>query len=459
MKSCSKESLQCGAAKRVITPPTEMLSGLRGLMGKKFVAIADDIYVRVLAVAQGEHTWVTCGFDLDKAPNPKSSMADITERFGIPEEYITFYGIHTHTTPALGNRENEANNNIQTMGSVVVETTKRYEAYIHDLLMEAVEEALAHLVPAQIRFGTAPCGCNINRCADSYTVNEDGTVKLSIHESPNPLGPVDHNVYVTAFETPEGIPIAFLTNYAMHNTIMFMNQADAEGNCAISGDVGGNVSQMVERKYPGSVALWCSGAAGDASPLRPAFHLRPEPGEPQHAYEYRQQHGLLMQMCANHYAAILQAIHALSAPFEDTTLEAGLCWTETPGRTVIREGKGMNQKVQIISGPDQPPYRIRLHFVHLGRLLLIGIGGELYSAYAAQLKAQFPDCDVLVLNHDASMIEDAGYIMDDNTWNRIAQVPANERTMPGAPPRYEVGYISSALSKAADQMMAQFTSK
>ncbi|MCD7885715.1 MAG: hypothetical protein LUI87_18795 [Lachnospiraceae bacterium] len=454
-----KRALRCGAARRVITPPAELLSEVRGLMGTKFTSVSDDIYVRVLAVENVEKTLLFCGFDLDKAPNPERSMTAIAESFGISEECITFYGIHTHTAPALGNREREPLNDPRKWGEKVSEATDRYEAYVHTLLMAAVSEALERLEPATVRFGACPCGCNINRCADYCQVAEDGTVTTYASGGPNPLGPVDHNFYVVTFESLKGKPIAYLMNYAMHNTVMFMNNHEDRENGAISGDVGGNVSQMIEKYFPGSVALWCSGAAGDVSPVRPSLDLHREPEESEAAFAQRQQQGMLTYICNNQYAAALTAIKNASEPFEGTTLNAGLTWLETPGRAIVRIGRWPNQKIEIHSGPDEKPYRIRLHLLQIGRLMVFGIGGELYSSYALKLKEKFPDYDVIVINHDASLIEDANYILDDDAWYRASRVPAGVMSLPGTPPKYEVGYIESALMEAAEQMVAGFEKK
>ena len=140
-----KQLLLAGAAKRKITPPAELLTEVRGLMGQKFVAVADDIFVRVLALKIEGKTALFCVFDLDKAPNPQSSMQIIHEKFGIEEEYVTFCGIHTHSAPILGKRAKEPHNNIQAMGEKTLDATERYEAYVRDLVVEAVAEACGFL--------------------------------------------------------------------------------------------------------------------------------------------------------------------------------------------------------------------------------------------------------------------------------------------------------------------------
>ncbi len=446
------KGLYCGAAKRCISPSDEYLGLLYGIMGRKLVAVNDDIYVRVIALKQDENIWLICAFDLDKAPNPDTSMAAITEKYGIPEENITFCAIHTHTAPVLGKRPGEAHNDVRSHGEEAAAATDRFEEFVHEKLMEAVDDAVADMKPARVRFGYAPCNCNVNRCADYYDVDENGDATYGMREGPNVFGPVDHNMYVVAFESEDGEAIAYMINYAVHNTVMFQNRVNAEGDSAVSADVGGNVSKMLEKKFPGTVALWCSGAAGNVMPMMPMISLLWEATETDYEYEFRQKKAATDQLCSNQYASALAAINGLSDPMPDPKLDTGVVWTSTPGRTVIRD----NGNITIVSGPDQPPYRIRVHVVKLGDLLIVGIAGELYSTYAFELKEKFPQYNVIVINHDASLLGDAGYIMDDETWDNVAALKPGARTIPGAPPRFEKGYVSEALIKAVSDMVEKF---
>ncbi|MCD7862020.1 MAG: hypothetical protein LUG61_00560 [Lachnospiraceae bacterium] len=447
--------LLCGSAKSCITPGKEFLENLRGLMGKKFVAVEDDIYVRVLALKLGDRTWLICGFDLDKAPNPQSSIEAISREFDIQQEYITFYGIHTHTAPALGNRSGEGFNNVKRLSQTISETTEQYEQYVFEKLRETVRAALDGMIPANVRYGRTLCGCNVNRCMDFYSVDEQGNLSLVIQEDPNPLGPVDHYVYVIQFEAYDGRFIGFLVNYAVHNTVMFMNSADSEGNCAVSADLGGNVSKMIENRFPETVALWCSGVAGNVAPLRPSIRMHQEPDEENYQFSYRQKKTILKQMCANHYAAVMEALNELSDPLNPERISAGVYWTKTPSRTILRDEDSAGKTVHMLSVSDDAGYFIRLHLTKLGTMLVIGIGGELYSTYALMLQERYYQLHVIVINHDASMIRDAGYIVDDETWDRIDYLPLSSCRLPGTPPRFEKGYVAQAIFDAVDAFLAE----
>ena len=79
--------------------------------------------------------------------------------------------------------------------------------------------------------------------------------------------PGDRTVAALRFEDLEGRPIAFFVNYALHCCLMFQNNFDGKGGMGISGDVAGRISTWLEEAYPGTVAIWSSGAAGDVDPV------------------------------------------------------------------------------------------------------------------------------------------------------------------------------------------------
>ena len=93
----------CGAAKARITPCENDVMHMKcGRM--QFGGILDDLYVRAIAIGDGENKMLFVGFDLDKEPYPEESIRWITENTGIPEPNIFLFGTHTHAVPRLGPR-------------------------------------------------------------------------------------------------------------------------------------------------------------------------------------------------------------------------------------------------------------------------------------------------------------------------------------------------------------------
>ena len=78
----------------------------------------------------------------------------------------------------------------------------------------------------------------------------------------NPDDVSDKTVAVIKFETLSGQPLAILSNYAVHGTVL------GAGNLQISADLPGATSRLVETHHSDRVvAPWTSGAAGDQDPI------------------------------------------------------------------------------------------------------------------------------------------------------------------------------------------------
>ncbi|MBO6040893.1 MAG: hypothetical protein J6P58_06755, partial [Oscillospiraceae bacterium] len=171
-----EHKLLCGAAKKCITPPETLLPRLYGLMGRKFCAVLDDIYLRVIALSDGENRALIVSFDLDKAPRPEENLRALTEATGIPEENILYFGIHTHTAPLCGPRPAfEAPKDEDTAAA-----TAEYETFVQNQLLCAAKEALDALQPA--RLGA------LHHSLDAVVVAAH--VALEIHEQLRAAAPV-----------------------------------------------------------------------------------------------------------------------------------------------------------------------------------------------------------------------------------------------------------------------------
>jgi hypothetical protein len=76
--------------------------------------------------------------------------------------------------------------------------------------------------------------------------------------SPNPDGPVDHEVPVLQVVSPEGQARAVLFGYACHNTCL--------GEFQYCGDYAGYAQEYLQENRPGFVALFMNGCSGDQNP-------------------------------------------------------------------------------------------------------------------------------------------------------------------------------------------------
>ncbi|MCD7920663.1 MAG: hypothetical protein LUG45_11480 [Clostridiales bacterium] len=434
----SNAPILCGAARRCITPPMEWLPQLRGLQDVTFTEVLDDLYVRALALRAGADTVLIICFDCDKVPCPQANLDAVTAETGIPATNISLLAIHSHTAPIGGWRPNEGPNFILRKPVQVQEATHRYEAFLQERLLEAVGEALDALRPARLGWGNGESYINVSRVQDYYVTQPDGSVAVQCGLGRDFSAPVDRRLFVLKAEGLDGTPIAFLTNYAVHNCVMIRNRCGRDGGTLLSSDLGGNVSQMLERAYPGAVALWTSGAAGDVNPIlsNEIFYPDPTTGvQTQYILPAGESAPLMMlnTLAAQHYADTLRVIRSISCDVERGRICSGVAWAETPGR-------------------DGNPYRVRVHLTGIGPLWMAGVSGELYTSLGRAVLEQLP-ADAIVQNHDGSLLAESGYIYDDAILARDT-----EGVLPGRhESQQQPGYIRTALQDAVETLYARLS--
>lgn len=426
----------CGAARRIITPPKEWMPELRGLQDVVFTGILDDIYVRALAVQSEGTTVLIVTFDCDKVPCPERFLKKLETETGILQENIMLLAIHTHTAPIAGWRPDEGPNFIERKPPEVQAATHIYEDFLEKTLLETAKEALGRLKPAQIGWQVGESLVNINRVRDYHVRDDKGELRVHCGLGKDPDAFADHRLFVMKAETPEGEPIAFLVNYAVHNCIMIKNRCDAGGGTLLSSDLGGNVSQMLEKEYPGSVALWTSGAAGDMNPVlsNEIYYADPETGEQKQLIlpaEDKTPVEMLQKLSARHYQDVSQVIREIDCETRRGKVSSGVAWAKTPGT-------------------EERDYEVRVQLMQLAGLWMAGFSGELYSSLGRAVLKELPE-DAIVVNHDASLMASSGYIFDDETWERD-----QDMALPGRRASHMVpGYICQALRETVRKLYTE----
>lgn len=73
----------------------------------------------------------------------------------------------------------------------------------------------------------------------------------------------------------------------------------------------------------------------------------------------------------------------------------------------------------IETGSHVPTYDVRVHLVKIGPLVLCAFSGELFASTGLSIKHLFPGEEVIVINHDCSLMANSGYIFEDDLIRRI----------------------------------------
>lgn len=202
----------------------------------------ERLYLRAIVVDNGDSSAVLIGADLGGIN--EDVWADAANRISgsldIPVANIVISSTHTHsdtpasTTPARG--------------------TPRYgSAFVADVAVQAVSEAVSKLEPAQIGFARGEAHLNVNRDAISHVTH-------LWTQAANLDAPSDKTVAIVSFVRPNGEPIAAYVNYAMHPVGGYLAGFR-------SADFAGATSRYVEQAFGDDmVVVFTQGASGDQNP-------------------------------------------------------------------------------------------------------------------------------------------------------------------------------------------------
>ena len=415
-----EKRLYCGAAKRLITPPEEMWPKLAGMMNKPIGGVIDDLSLRVIALGDGETKALFVCTDSGDPIDVQVNLPMIAERTGIPEENILYFCIHTHSSPS-------------DKGGAPGATRKRnpnpdaprpprpsdgpYSNFVRERMMEAVDEAVASMRPAEMGFNYGRSYINVNRNQDYYPVFPDGKKGFEHALGFNAEKPVDRTVFAAEFrEAGTGRPIAFLVNYAVHCVVMIWNDL-GDGKLGISGDIAGDVSRWLEDEYDGAVAMWSSGAAGDANPIMMNQSYYPDPvtgASVLYPIPSAETPKMMLKILASrHYSDVLRTIRGIDTFSAQADIRTAREIAEAPRCRAEKSERGL----VFTEDAERRPYRIPLHLVKLGEVAIIGVSGEAYTARGRTIQEASTVKNTVIINHNTRSDRiSGGYILDDDTY-------------------------------------------
>jgi neutral ceramidase len=425
-------ALRAGASKVDITPPESALA--------PGDAIRDRLYARAIMVSNGQTCAVLVGVD---GSNGSSMMGDAVERAanaaGCPVQNVIVSFTHTHS----GNTAGLAGTGMPTPKIVA------------DAIVSAAERAKAKLKPARIGFGTTQVYLNVNR--DLYDRN-------MWYQGANREGPSDKTLAVVQFVGEDGMPIGIYLNYAMHPINFYLSGL-------ISADFPGEASGYLERRYPGTVAVFTQGASGNQNPLliRPMLQLSGirtrMPGAADDRIEAPDQWLVSAGMSnANTMQTeeMKKPITSAEAPaYKAAIAETGEIVTmmgtligesaidvmkyRTPETLSSGSISGQQQTVSC-PGRDRtdptarqnslPPYKdgepvlLKLGMLRIGDIYFASVDGEVYSEIATRLKSEAPVSKLMMVTL-ANGRANSGYIYSNSAAPHLTFQVIGSRLKPG----------------------------
>jgi len=396
---------QAGAASVDITPEMPMWLSGYGSRDRPGDEVAAPIHAKALALRDASgRTAVFVTLDLLGVHRAlrESVVARVAERHGLDPNYLLFNASHTHSGPelrivdtSLGRVDEERRDRVE-----------RYQAFLEDRIVQAVDEALADLAPAQVAFSKARAGFAMNRRAD-YSLPPDHP---RAGKRPNPAGPVDHEVPVLSVSGGDGGLRAVLFGYACHAT--------TTGDYRLHGDYPGFAQAHLEEAHPGAVALFLTGCGGDQNP-----HPRRDMVPGLEGLELARQHGRTLAL------AVEAALHAHPVPLrpslESVLEDVDLAYLPPPSREELQERLESSRSVerehaQVLLEhleregglPTHYPYPVQVMRVG-DELTLVGLASEVVVDYSLRLKAELPDPEVWVAAYCNDFM---GYLPSRRIW-------------------------------------------
>lgn len=208
--------------------------------------IGHDIHARAMAVEDrtGRRLLFVSVELLFVTAEMRTWLADQSrDRWDVAPEALVLNPSHTHYAPRYRLRNADLDETATDEELLVAD----YRELVEEALLSVIDEAIADLEPAALKYYHAKCGMAMNRRRPAEDL---------VHFDANPDGPTDHDVPVMVADTGSDEPKAILFGYACHPTV-------GAGSNELSGDWPGYAMSSLEEDHPGTTALFLIGCAGN----------------------------------------------------------------------------------------------------------------------------------------------------------------------------------------------------
>jgi neutral ceramidase len=363
------ERWSVGTATADVTPKESLW--MAGYAARDAPAHGTETPLRATAVAitdadGREVLFLNC--DLISIPRTlrETVVTEIEAQYSLAPDAVVCTATHTHSGPILS----EVRARIYGTGEDGIKDALAYQERLAETLVSIAGKARAARESASLSYSHARCG---------FAMNRRLPVESGIAHTPNPDGPVDHDVPVLVAER-DGKPAAILFGYACHATTL-----KADRYC---GDWPTYAVDEIEKRYPETVAVFLPGCAGDQNPY------------PRRSFEKAKQQG---QTMANTVEAAVEVPRTpVYGPLRTIYQEPTLRFEGPPTETEVtamrdhddpywsRHGNLLAAE-RARNGEIQTEYPYPMQAVGFGDdLTMLALAGEVVVEFAHQLKDALP---------------------------------------------------------------------
>ena len=384
-------SFRAGVASDVITPDQSMWMAGYAARTKPSDGKVHDLNAKAMALEDNRGTrLVIVTVDLISIPRVLRDglEKEVNQRYKLPPQGLLLSASHTHSGPELRAQKVSY---LWALGSEEIRQTNKYLEHLQEQLLQLVGRAIDNLAPAKLGYTHARAGFAMNR-----RLKTGG----GFRNSPNPDGPVDHDVPVLRVDGPDGKLHAVLFGYACHNTTLNFYK--------FCGDYAGFAQLYLEQEHPGATAMFIAGCGADQNPY---------PRRGSRSLEYCMEHGRALANGVESALAVKSTpVRApIRAVLETVTLE----FAEPPTREQLEEQAKSADKYdrrhaeQLLKELEQTgnicttyPYLVQV--VQFGDdLTMVALAGEVVVDYSLRLKAELAGPPVWVAGYCNDVL---GYI-------------------------------------------------
>jgi hypothetical protein len=252
--------------------------------------------------------------------------------------------------------------------------------HLEKKILKLIGQAIENLAPAKLSYTHARAGFAMNRRLKT---------QQGYRISPNPDGPVDHDVPVLRIDTPDGKLKAVMFGYACHNTTLSFYE--------FCGDYAGFAQLYLEQAHPEVTALFIAGCGGDQNPY------------PRRTLDLAQQHGRAL---ANGVETALQSpASPVRGPIRSAMDAVILDFAQPPSREQLQQqlqssNKYEQRHAKVLLNELEHTGKIRKTYPYLVQavqfgddLTMVALSGEVVVDYSLRLKAELAGPKVWVAGY------------------------------------------------------------
>ena len=233
-------------------------------LAKGATKIVDPLHARCLVLDDGATQIAIVVVDNLLLPRPM--MDEIKQmahkKTGIPVDRMLISATHTHTAPCV-------------YGVLGTDRDDNYAAFLPGKIAEGIERAHKNLAPARIGWAVGKDPTNVfcrrflmkpgTAKTNPFTGKANDQAQMNPgYQNPNAVertGPADPNVTVLSIQTPEGRPLALVSNYSTHYA--GSTPVSADYFAVFCTEIGKRIG--AENLDPPFVAMLSNGTSGDAN--------------------------------------------------------------------------------------------------------------------------------------------------------------------------------------------------